>query len=473
MRVTVLLPYALREYTGGASELTLHATSAGDALAALVASYPRLRRHLFAENGALRGHVRVYRNEEEVTDPGDSVQEGDTLMIVPSIAGGAGAAGAFAREEIQRYARHITLPEVGWEGQERLRDARVLVVGAGGLGSPIGLYLAAAGIGTIGLVDFDDVDLSNLQRQVMFATTDVGRSKVEAAGERLEGVNPHVRIIPHKVRLTSENALEILKDYDVVVDGTDNFPTRYLVNDACVLLDKPYVYGSIYRFEGQVAVFGGREGPCYRCLFREPPPPGLVPSCAEGGVLGVLPGIIGSLQALETLKIVLGTGTTLKGRIALFDALSFRWRELKLARNAQCPACGDDPTITELIDYDAFCGVATNMENTTMEGEITPAQLRQRLETGEPLLLIDIREPFEWNIANLGEHGARLVSLGDLPDAMDDLDRDQEIVLYCRTGSRSQQALEYMRANGFERIAHLRGGITAWANEIDPTMPTY
>src|SRR5690606_19192958 len=290
---------------------------------------------------------------------------------------------------------------------------------------------------------------------------------------RLTGVNPHVRIVPHKVRLTSENALEILKDYDVVVDGTDNFPTRYLVNDACVLLDKPYVYGSIYRFEGQVAVFGGREGPCYRCLFREPPPPGLVPSCAEGGVLGVLPGIIGSLQALETLKIVLGTGTTLKGRIALFDALSFRWRELKLARNAQCPACGDDPTITELIDYDAFCGVATNMENTTMEGEITPAQLRQRLETGEPLQLIDIREPFEWNIANLGEHGARLVSLGDLPDAMDDLDRDQDIVLYCRTGSRSQQALEYMRANGFERIVHLRGGITAWANEIDPSMPTY
>jgi len=473
MHVTVLLPYALREYTDGTSELTLHATSAGDALAALVARYPRLRRHLFAENGALRGHVRVYRNEEEVTDPGDSVHEGDTLMIVPSIAGGAGAAAAFAREEIQRYARHITLPEVGWEGQERLRNARVLVVGAGGLGSPIGLYLAAAGVGTIGLVDFDDVDLSNLQRQVMFATTDVGRSKVDAASERLTGVNPHVRIVPHRVKLTSANALEILKDYDVVVDGTDNFPTRYLVNDACVLLDKPYVYGSIYRFEGQVAVFGGREGPCYRCLFREPPPPGLVPSCAEGGVLGVLPGIIGSLQALEALKIVLGTGTTLKGRIALFDALSFRWRELKLARNAQCPACGDDPTITELIDYDAFCGVATHMENSTMEGEITPAQLRQRIDTGEPLQLIDIREPFEWNIANLGEHGARLVSMGDLPDAMDNLDRDQDIVLYCRTGSRSQQALDYMRANGFERIAHLRGGIVAWANEIDPSMPTY
>ncbi len=475
MGVTLLLPYALREYTDGTAELTLQATSAGDALATLVARYPRLRRHLFAENGALRGHVRVYRNEQEISDPEESVHDGDTLMIVPSIAGGAGAAGTFERAEIQRYARHITLPEVGWEGQEKLRNARVLVVGAGGLGSPIGLYLAAAGVGTIGLVDFDDVDLSNLQRQVMFSTDDVGRAKVDAASERLHGVNPHVRIVPHPVKLTSENALEILDGYDVVIDGTDNFPTRYLVNDACVLLDKPYVYGSIYRFEGQVAVFGGREGPCYRCLFREPPPPGLVPSCAEGGVLGVLPGIIGSLQALEALKIVLGTGTTLKGRIALFDALSFRWRELRLARNASCPVCGDEPTITELIDYDAFCGVAeaTTTETMDMEGELTPAQLKQRIETGEPLQLIDIREPFEWNIANLGEHGARLISLGDLPDAMDDLDRDQDIVLYCRSGSRSQQALEYMRAAGFERVSHLRGGITAWATEIDPAMPTY
>lgn len=475
MAVTVLLPYALREYADGAAELTLRAATAGEALSSLVERYPRLRRHLFSENGALRGHVRVYRNEHEITGPEEAVENGDTLMIVPSIAGGAGAASAFERDEIQRYARHITLPEVGWEGQEKLRSARVLVVGAGGLGSPIGLYLAAAGVGTIGLVDFDDVDLSNLQRQVMFATDDIGRAKVDAAKDRLHGVNPHVRVVTHRVRLTSDNALDILKDYDVVIDGTDNFPTRYLVNDACVLLDKPYVYGSIYRFEGQVAVFGGRKGPCYRCLFREPPPPGLVPSCAEGGVLGVLPGIIGSLQALEALKIVLGTGRTLEGRIALFDALSFRWRELRLARNASCPVCGDEPTITELIDYEAFCGVAdtTTTETTDMDGEITPAQLKQRIETGEPLQLIDIREPFEWNIANLGEHGARLISLGDLPDQMDELNREQDIVLYCRTGSRSQQALEYMRAAGFQRVSHLRGGITAWANEIDPSMPTY
>lgn len=476
MNITVLLPYALREYAGGTAELTLDAASAGDALALLVARYPRLRRHLFAENGALRGHVRVYRNELEIADPAETVQDGDTLMIVPSIAGGAGSVAAFERDEIERYARHITLPEVGWEGQQRLREARVLVVGAGGLGSPIGLYLAAAGVGTIGLVDFDEVDLSNLQRQVMFATSDIGRAKVDAAEDRLRGVNPHVQVVPHRVKLTSENALAILKDYDVVIDGTDNFPTRYLVNDACVLLDKPYVYGSIYRFEGQVAVFGGSKGPCYRCLFREPPPPGLVPSCAEGGVLGVLPGIIGSLQTLEALKIVLGKGTTLEGRIALFDALSFRWRELRLARNPACPACGDEPTITQLIDYDAFCGVGeatNNMESTDMEGELTPAQLKQRIETGEPLQLIDIREPFEWNIANLGEQGARMISLGDLPDAIDSLDRDQDIVLYCRSGSRSQQALEYMRANGFERISHLSGGITAWAKDIDPSMPTY
>ncbi len=476
--VTVLLPYALREYAAGAPELTLQAATVGAALDALVARHPPLRRHLFAEDGALRGHVRVYRNEQEVVDAGEAVAEGDTIMIVPSIAGGspAGAAEVFERAEITRYARHITLPEVGWEGQQRLRNARVLVIGAGGLGSPIGLYLAAAGVGTIGLVDFDDVDLSNLQRQVLYATDDVGRAKVDAARERLQGVNPHVRIVPHRVRLCSQNALDILRDYDVVIDGTDNFPTRYLVNDACVLLDRPYVYGSIYRFEGQVAVFGGRRGPCYRCLFREPPPPGLVPSCAEGGVLGVLPGIIGSLQALEAIKIVLGVGSTLEGRIALFDALAFRWRELRLARNPACPACGDTPTVTELIDYDAFCGVAepeSAMETNPMEGELTPAQLKQRLETGEPLQLIDVREPFEWNIANLGEHGARLVSLGDLPDMMETLDPDADIVLYCRTGSRSWNALQFMRANGFERVQHLRGGITAWAQDIDPTMPTY
>lgn len=476
-----MLPYALREYTDGAAELPIDATSVEDALAQLVERYPRLRRHLYAEHGGLRGHVRIYLNADEVVERGEhSVDDGDTIMIVPSIAGGAREAAAphetFEPAEIARYARHISLPEIGWEGQRRLHDARVLIVGAGGLGSPIGLYLAAAGIGTIGLVDFDDVDLSNLHRQVLFATSDVGRAKVDAASERLAGINPHVELVPHRVRLTSANALDILRDYDVIVDGTDNFPTRYLVNDACVLLDKPYVYGSIFRFEGQVAVFGGRHGPCYRCLFREPPPPGMVPSCAEGGVLGVLPGIIGSLQALEAIKLVLGRGTSLAGRLALFDALAFRWRELRLPRNPECAACGDAPSITGLIDYDEFCGSGgdTMAQAEGQDGsELTPAQLKQRLETGEPLLLIDVREPYEWNIANLEAHGARLISLGDLPDHIDALDPDQDIVLYCRSGGRSGSALQHLRAHGFERVQHLRGGITAWAQEIDPSMPTY
>ncbi len=480
MSITLLLPYALREYTDGVAELTMSAASVEDALARLVARYPRLRRHLFEERGGVRGHVRLYVNEDEVNDPhARTVEDGDTIMIVPSIAGGASTVDApqqaFDPSEVGRYARHIAMPEVGWEGQQRLREARVLVVGAGGLGSPIGLYLAAAGVGTIGLVDFDDVDLSNLQRQVMFATSDIGRAKVDAGAERLTGINPHVEIIPHRVRLTSANALELLRDYDIVVDGTDNFPTRYLVNDACVLLDRPYVYGSIFRFEGQVAVFGGRAGPCYRCLFREPPPPGMVPSCAEGGVLGVLPGIIGSLQALETIKLILGRGTTLKGRIALFDALAFRWRELRLARNAECPACGDEPTITNLIDYDAFCGLGDDVmaETDAQETELTPAQLRQRLETGEPLQLIDVREPYEWTIANLAEQGARLISLGDLPDAIDSLARDQPIVVYCRSGGRSAAAAQHLRAMGFDQVQNLSGGIIAWAEEIDPSMPTY
>lgn len=482
MTATLVLPYALREYTDGAAEMPLDAQSVNDALEQLVTRYPRLRRHLFAEHGGLRGHVRIYVNSDEIVDSGSQrVGDGDTIMIVPSIAGGAPATVAaphevFDPKEIARYARHISLPEVGWEGQRRLRDARVLIVGAGGLGSPIGLYLAAAGVGTIGLVDFDDVDLSNLHRQVLFGTSDIGRAKVDAARERLAGINPHVTLVAHNVRLTSANALDILGDYDVIVDGTDNFPTRYLVNDACVLLDKPYVYGSIFRFEGQVAVFGGRHGPCYRCLFREPPPPGMVPSCAEGGVLGVLPGIIGSMQALEAMKLVLGRGETLTGRLALFDALAFRWRELRLTRNPECPACGDAPTITELIDYDAFCGLGDDTmtkADAHDDSELTPAQLKQRLETGEPLQLIDVREVYEWNIANLEAHGARMISLGDLPDHLDALDRDQDIVLYCRSGGRSGSALQHLRAHGFERVQHLRGGIIAWAEEIDPNMPTY
>jgi adenylyltransferase/sulfurtransferase len=380
------------------------------------------------------------------------------------------------REEVLRYSRHIVLPEVGWEGQRKLKAAKVLLIGAGGLGSPLGLYLAAAGVGRIGLVDFDVVDESNLHRQVLYGISDVGRPKLEAAVERLRDVNPHVELVPHPVRLTSENALDLFAPYDIIVDGSDNFPTRYLVNDACVLLGKPYVYGSIFRFEGQVSVFGAPGGPCYRCLFREPPPPGLVPSCAEGGVLGVLPGIIGTLQALETIKLILGRGDTLVGRLLLFDAMALRWRELKLRRNPECPACGERPTLTGLIDYEEFCGLKTSaavVDAGDTVPELTAAELKARLDRGDRLVIVDVREPHEWEIANLGAYGARLVPLGQLEAHAEELDRESEIVLMCRSGARGVRALRQLRAAGFPRLWNLKGGILAWAEEVDPALPKY
>jgi adenylyltransferase/sulfurtransferase len=475
--VRVQLPAPLRECADGMVEVAVHGDTVEAVLERLISSYPRLRRHLYDDAGALRGHVNVYLNEEAVEalhrGSGTPTADGDTVIIVPSVAGGE-AGSELTSAELTRYARHLALPDVGLEGQKRLRAARVALVGAGGLGSPLGLYLAAAGVGTLGLIDFDDVDLTNLQRQVLYGTGDIGRPKTEAAAARLTDVNPHVVIEQHRVRLTSENALDILRPYDVIVDGTDNFPTRYLVNDACVLLGKPYVYGSIYRFDGQVSVFDARHGPCYRCIFREPPPPGLVPSCAEGGVLGVLPGIIGSLQALETIKLLIGRGSTLTGRLALFDALTFRWRELRIRKNDACPVCGANPTLTGLIDYDEFCGVKPTMsEGPNGVQEITPEQLKQRIETGEPLTLIDVREPFEWDIANLEPLGATLVPLGDLPDRMPELDPDADIVVYCRTGGRSMGAARHLIANGFRRVWNLKGGINGWAAAVDPDMPTY
>ena len=375
--------------------------------------------------------------------------------------------------ERQRYSRHLIMPEVGPEGQRKLKAAKVLLVGTGGLGSPSALYLAAAGVGTLGIVDFDVVDETNLQRQVLYGTKDVGRPKLEAAAERITDVNPNVRVVQHPVRLTSENALDILAGYDVIVDGTDNFPTRYLVNDACVLLGKPNVYGSIFRFEGQVSVFATEGGPCYRCLFREPPPPGLVPSCAEGGVLGVLPGIIGALQALEAIKLIIGQGKTLAGRLLLFDALTMRWRELTIRRNPACPACGDNPTVTRLIDYEEFCGLRQPRAQEDDIPEIGAAELRDRLEAGEPITLIDVREPHEWDIANLGDRGARLIPLGELPDRLSELSDAGEIVVHCRTGGRSARAVALLRQAGFQRVLNLRGGIRAWADEVDPTLPKY
>jgi len=379
------------------------------------------------------------------------------------------------RPELHRYARHIALPEVGLEGQARLRDSRVLCVGAGGLGSPLALYLAAAGVGTLGIVDFDDVDTSNLQRQILHGTADVGRPKLDSAIDRLRDVNPHVRVVPHHARLGSDNALEIFEGYDVIVDGTDNFPTRYLVNDACVLLGKPNVYGSVFRWEGQVSVFATEGGPCYRCLFREPPPPGLVPNCAEGGVLGVLPGIIGSLQAMETIKLLLGIGTGLQGRLMIFDALDMSWREVGLRRNPTCPVCSDEPTQTELIDYELFCGItppgAPTADGADAVAEVTATALAERLKTDTAPFLLDVREGWEWAVSNLSEHGARLIPLSELEQRVGELPTDREIVVYCRSGQRSRSGAAQLARAGFAATTSLRGGLLAWASEVEPGLP--
>ena len=401
---------------------------------------------------------------------------------------GAGIATAAKRElpdlttdEIQRYSRHLILPDVALDGQRRLKGARVLLVGAGGLGSPLGLYLAAAGIGTIGLVDFDVVDLTNLQRQLLHGTKDVGRAKLDSARDRIADVNPHVHVESYETRLTSANALEILEPYDIVIDGTDNFATRYLVNDACVLLGKPNVYGSIFRFEGQASLFADANGPCYRCLFREPPPVGLVPSCAEGGVLGVLPGLIGTIQATEAIKRILGIGETLVGRLLLVDALTMRFRTVNVRRNPECPACGTRE-LRELIDYDAFCGVATQQHGNglgTNGGngpqevpEIGPRELARRLSSAdESIDLIDVREPHEWQIARIP--GARLVPLGNLDQALATIDAGRDTIVYCRSGARSARAVRTLKAAGHTRVWNLAGGVLRWSDEVDPTVAKY
>jgi adenylyltransferase/sulfurtransferase len=375
----------------------------------------------------------------------------------------------FTHQELIRYSRHIALPEVGPEGQGKLKAARVLLVGAGGLGSPAAMYLAAAGVGTLGLVDFDVVDGSNLQRQILHGTGYIGKSKLASAKQRLEELNPHVSLELFDTRLTSANALEIVTAFDLVIDGSDNFPTRYLTNDACVLTSRPYVYGSVYRFEGQASVFATPDGPCYRCLFREPPPPELVPSCAEGGVLGVLPGIIGTVQALEAIKLILGRGETLAGRLVLFDALRFSFREMKLKRDPECSVCGEHPTVRELIDYEAFCGVGAATARQNME--IGVSELRQLLRQERNIQLVDVREPYEWAICSI--EGSQLVPLATLPASLNQLDGHGEIVTVCHHGVRSLIALEMLRAAGYSKVRSLKGGIDAWAREVEPGMAVY
>jgi molybdopterin/thiamine biosynthesis adenylyltransferase/rhodanese-related sulfurtransferase len=374
-------------------------------------------------------------------------------------------------DEILRYSRHLIMPEVGMEGQLKLKTARVLCIGAGGLGSPLALYLAAAGVGTLGIVDFDVVDFTNLQRQIIHSTADVGRKKLDSAADKLKAINPYVNLRTFNTRLSSENALELFREFDIIADGTDNFPTRYLVNDACVLTRKPNVYGSIFRFEGQASVFATEQGPCYRCLYPEPPPPGLVPSCAEGGVLGILPGLVGVMQATEAIKLILGKGEPLIGRLLLIDALGMKFRELKLRKNPDCPACGKHPTITKLIDYNEFCGIRGE-EKPVETGipEIQAEELKRRLDAGDDLFVLDVREPHEYQICNLGGH---LIPLGDLPKRVSELDSSREIVAHCRSGVRSAKAVGFLQQAGFKKVHNLAGGILAWADRVDPKMPKY
>ena len=377
-----------------------------------------------------------------------------------------------SKDEILRYSRHLIMPEVGMDGQRKLKQAKVLCIGAGGLGSPLALYLAAAGVGKLGIVDFDVVDFTNLQRQVIHDTDDVGRPKLTSAKERIADINPNVEVVGYEDRLTSENALELFKEYDLVADGTDNFPTRYLVNDACVLLGKPNVYASIFRFEGQASVFYAKEGPCYRCLYPEPPPPGLVPSCAEGGVLGVLPGIMGSIQALETIKMILGNGRPLIGRLLLFDALNLKFRELKLHKNPECPICGPNPTIKKLIDYEQFCGIRGE-EYTEMASvpEVSPVDVKKWQDEKKEFVLIDVREPHEFQICRIP--GSVLMPLGEVPSRMSELNSADEIVVHCRSGMRSAKAVEFLMKSGFRKIHNLKGGVLAWSDQVDPSMPKY
>lgn len=392
---------------------------------------------------------------------------------------------ALSQDEVSRYSRHLILPDVGMSGQRKLKAASVLLIGAGGLGSPLALYLAAAGIGRIGLVDYDVVDFTNLQRQVLYSSDDVGKAKIEVAKERILGINPHAQVDLYNEPLSSTNALRIFEPYDLIIDGTDNFPTRYLVNDACVMLGKPNVYGSIFRFEGQLSVFALDDGPCYRCLYPEPPPPGLVPSCAEGGVLGVLPGIVGTMQATEAVKLIIGAGETMKNRLLLFDALSMEFTELKLRKNKNCKVCGDSPTVTELIDYEQFCGMPAHDRSSYTDGssvveendmnvrQMSPQTLKERLDKGDDLFILDVREPHEWEISNLENHGAVLIPKGSVAQRIDELDPSKEIVVQCRTGGRSAAIVRALAPLGFNNLWNLDGGINRWAKEIDRTLPVY
>jgi adenylyltransferase/sulfurtransferase len=465
MSVMIRIPTVLRKYVGGRSQIQVGAGDVEEALADLVSRYPELEPHLFDEDGNIRSFVNIYLNSENIRhleEPKRALEEGDELSIVPAVAGGS-----LSVDEMNRYSRHMIIPEVGVLGQKKLKKSSVLLVGAGGLGSPLALYLGAAGVGRLGLVDFDTVDYTNLQRQIIHTTDDVGRSKLDSARGKIKAINPFVEVETYETQLTSANALDILGDYDLVIDGTDNFPTRYLVNDACVILGRPNVYGSIFRFEGQASVFHAEQGPCYRCLYPEPPPPGLVPSCAEGGVLGILPGIIGTIQANEAVKVILGLGKPLIGRLLLFDALAMEFREVRLRKDPECPVCGENPTLKELIDYEEFCGV-NRVEPPPVVPEVLAKDLAGELDR---VLLIDVRDAHELEIASIP--GANHIPLEDFQDRVAEIDRDADVVIHCRSGIRSARATKILIDAGHERVRNLKGGILAWADEVDPSVPKY
>jgi len=485
----ILIPTPLRPYTDKQDAVDASGATVGELLADLTRRHSGLKAHLYNEHGKLRSFVNVYVNDEDIRylqREQTPVAASDTVSIIPSVAGGVetvappgapkpqSGEGGLTKDEVKRYSRHLIMPEVGVDGQQKLKAAKVLCIGAGGLGSPVAMYLAAAGVGTIGLVDFDVVDFSNLQRQILHSTPDVGRPKLISAKEKLNALNPEIEIRTHDVALSSQNALQLFEPYDVIVDGTDNFPTRYLVNDACVLLGKPNAYGSIFRFEGQASVFATKDGPCYRCLYPEPPPPGLVPSCAEGGVLGVLPGLIGVIQATETVKLIMGIGEPLIGRFLIYDALRMRFRELKLRKDPDCPVCGTHPTVTKLIDYEQFCGVAPAApEPVTVNAatELTSVELKRRLDRGDKLTIVDVREPNELQINRIP--GSLHIPLGDIPKRYNELDPDAEFVMQCKSGVRSGKAADFLRSVGFKHVLNLKGGILDWIDKVDPTQPKY
>ena len=478
----VLIPTPLRVYAGKQDVVEAEGRTVGELLENLTSRYTELRNHLYSEDGRLRSFVNVYVNDDDIRyleKEATPVKDGDTVSIVPSVAGGTGTPVAIepelelSNQEVARYSRHLIMPEVGMDGQLKLKASSVLCVGAGGLGSPVALYLAAAGVGRIGIVDFDVVDYSNLQRQIIHGTPDVGRPKLDSARDRLNAINPEVTVVPHEAALSSSNALDILDDYDIIVDGTDNFPTRYLVNDACVLLGKPNVYGSIFRFEGQASVFATKDGPCYRCLYPEPPPPGLVPSCAEGGVLGILPGVVGTIQATEAVKLIIGVGEPLVNRFLIYDALRMRFRELKLQKDLECPVCGEHPTVRELIDYEQFCGIAPAVAHRaeSTDGDATVEELKQRIDRKDDLFILDVREPQEYQICRIP--GSTLIPLGDLPKRLHELEGRDDMVVHCKSGVRSAKAVKLLHEAGFKKAHNVRGGILAWIDKIDPSLPKY